>query len=63
MGRKQVRTGKYIYLRVAGITFLFLFMFGCSTFIESIRFTHSQKLLAKGDYEGALEENQKVLSE
>jgi len=63
MGRKQTRTGKYIYLRVASITLLLLFMFGCATYIESTQFTQSEKLLAKGDYEGALEENQKVLSE
>ena len=63
MGRKQVRTGKYIYLCVAGITFLFLLTFGCATFIENTQLVYSQRLLAKGDYEGALEENQKVLSE
>jgi tetratricopeptide (TPR) repeat protein len=62
LGRKQARTGKYIYFCVAGITFLFLFLFGCATFIEKRQLIHSQKLLAMGDYEGALEENQKVLS-
>jgi outer membrane protein assembly factor BamD (BamD/ComL family) len=63
MGRKQVRTGKYIYLCVAGITLLFLFISGCATFIDNKQLIHSQKLLAKGDYEGAIEENQKILSE
>ena len=63
MGRKQVRTGKYIYLCIAGITFFLLLTFGCATLIESIRLAPAKKLLAKGNYEGALEENQKVLSE
>ena len=63
MGRKQVRTGKHIYLCIAGITFFLLLTFGCATLIESIRLAPAKKLLAKGNYEGALEENQKVLSE
>jgi tetratricopeptide (TPR) repeat protein len=63
MGRKRARTGKYIYLFVASLTFLFLFVFSCATFIkDNEHLLRSQKLLAKGDYEGALEENQKVLS-
>jgi outer membrane protein assembly factor BamD (BamD/ComL family) len=62
MGRKQDRTGKYIYLYVAGLTFLFLFVFGCATLRDGDSLLHSQRLIAKGDFEGAVEENQKVLS-
>jgi hypothetical protein len=34
MGRKQTRTGKYIYLCVASLTVLFLFVLGCATLID-----------------------------
>jgi outer membrane protein assembly factor BamD (BamD/ComL family) len=63
MGRKRARTGKYIYLFVASLTSLFLFVFSCATLLkDNEHLLRSQKFLAKGDYEGALEENQKVLS-
>jgi outer membrane protein assembly factor BamD (BamD/ComL family) len=62
MGRKRAWAGKYIYLSVASLTSLFLFVLSCATFMDNEHLLLSQKLLAKGDYEGALEENQKVLS-
>ena len=62
MGRKQTRTGKYIYLCVASLTFLFLFVLGCATLIDKDHLLRSQRLIDRGDFEGALEENQKVLS-
>jgi tetratricopeptide (TPR) repeat protein len=68
MGIKRAWTGKYIYLCVASLTFLFLFVFSCATLKDLIdRETHEslrngKELLANGDYEGALKENLKVLS-
>jgi TolA-binding protein len=35
---------------------------GCASSLYNKQFLRSQELLAKGDYEGALEENQKILS-
>lgn len=71
MGRKQVRTRQYIYFFITSL--IFLSFSGCAT-LEKIKIKikgedprhyllHSQKLLAKGDYEGALKENEKVLSQ
>jgi len=63
MGRKQARTGKYIYLYVASLTLLFLFVLGCATLRDrEDHLLRSQRLIAKGDFKGALEANQKVLS-
>ena len=60
MGRKQNRTGKYIYFCVAGLTLLFVF--GCASLIDKEdHLVRSQRLIVRGDFEGALEENQKVL--
>jgi tetratricopeptide (TPR) repeat protein len=70
MGRKQNRAGKYIHLHIACI--IFLSLFGCVHF-EKIKteieerearqyLLNNHKLIAQGDYEGALNENQKVLS-
>src|SRR4030043_614001 len=60
MGRKQNRTGKYIYFCVAGLTLLFVF--GCASLIDKEdHLVRSQMLIVRGDFEGALEENQKVL--
>lgn len=67
MGRKHIRAGKYIYLCIASL--IFLLFIGCAT-LEEIKkrqsihehLSRSQKLLAQGDYEGSLKENQKVLS-
>ena len=42
MGRKQTWTGKYIYLYVAGLTFLFLFELGCATLIDRNPLLRSQ---------------------
>jgi outer membrane protein assembly factor BamD (BamD/ComL family) len=35
---------------------------GCASSLYNKQFLRSQELLAKGDYKGALEENQKILS-
>lgn len=67
MGGKHIRGRQYIYLCFTIL--IHLILFGCAT-IESTRnrhtiykrLQHSQKLLAKGDFKGALLENQKVLS-
>jgi len=71
VGRERTWTRKYVYLCIAILTFLFLL--GCAT-LEEIRIKmlgqkearqyllHSQELLVQGDYEGALRENQKVIS-
>jgi tetratricopeptide (TPR) repeat protein len=70
MGRKQTRTGKYIYFCIASL--IFLSLSGCVALekimkppLETSRQRLSRKtqeLLNKGDYEEALKENQKVLS-
>ncbi len=64
MGRKYSRAGKHLYLCVAG---LILAMSGCGALKEATdrqQAQHSillsQKLLAQGDYEGSLRENQQV---
>jgi tetratricopeptide (TPR) repeat protein len=62
MGRKQTWTGKHIYFYVAGLTFLFLFELGCAALIYRNPLLRSQQLIDRGDFEGALEENRKVLS-
>ena len=62
MGRKQPWKGKYIYLYVASLTFLFLFDLGCATFVDRKPLLYSQMLIDRGDFEGAVEENRKVLS-
>ena len=62
MGRKQPRAWKYIYLYVASLTFSFLFLLSCATLKGDDNLLRSQMLLAKGNYEGALEENKKILS-
>jgi tetratricopeptide (TPR) repeat protein len=70
MGRKQNRAGKYIHLHIACI--IFLSLFGCVHFEkiemdleekEARHYLHNgQELFVQGDYEGALNENQRVLS-
>ncbi len=67
MGRKFFRTWKHILLCITGITFL-LFS-GCATYKELLTrhnakksLSHSKELFAKGDFEGSLDENRKVLS-
>ncbi len=62
MGRKPTRAWKYLYLYVASLTVPLLFVFSCATFKGDAHLLRSQMLLVKGDYEGALEENKKVLS-
>jgi outer membrane protein assembly factor BamD (BamD/ComL family) len=67
LGRKQIRTGKYLYLSIACL--IFVSLSGCATLKEneakrkareSLRM--AQEFLDQGDYEGALKENQRVLS-
>ena len=67
MGREYSRTRQYIYLCFTGLIF-FAFL-GCATLKEMDKrnsaqdhLQRSRELLAKGDYEGALLENQEVLS-
>lgn len=67
MGRKHIRARKYICLCITGLI-LFSF-FGCATLkdIEKRQaarknLLHSQELLAEGDFNEALRENQKILS-
>jgi tetratricopeptide (TPR) repeat protein len=60
LGRKQTRAWKYICLYVASLTFLILFVLSCAT-LTGGDYRHTQVLLAKGDYEDALEKNMKVL--
>lgn len=67
MGRKQPRARKYIYFCITSL--IFLSLFNCAT-IKHIReqseareyLLQGQKLLAQGDYEGSINENQKILS-
>lgn len=68
MGRKHHRKGQYLYVCTACLIYFFL-IFGCAT-LEGIKNRHianqhivkSQMLLSVGDYEGALNENRKILS-
>jgi len=65
--RKRNRTWKYLYISVACL--IVLSVAGCATLTEMKAklgtreyLVTAQKLLDQGDYEGALKENQKVLS-
>jgi len=70
LGRKRSRSWKYIYFCVASL--ISLFLAGCviSENIKKIQeykeasehLLRAKELLAQGDYEGSLKENQKVLS-
>ena len=67
MGRKRTRTREYLYLSIAGL--IFVSFAGCATSrgMEAKREAReclitAQKLLDRGDYEGSLKENRKVLS-
>lgn len=71
MGRKQTRSWKYLYLSFAIL--ILSSIVGCTT-LEKIRLrisgreeacqslTEGQKMLASGDYEDALRENEQVIS-
>lgn len=67
MGREQTRAGKHFYFCIASL--IFLSLSGCAT-LKEIRargetreaLMRGQNLLAQGDYEGSLKENQKALS-
>ena len=75
MGGKRTGAGKFIYFCTVSLSIFnltILSLSGCAIFEkgkialtgdEAHRYIlHSQKLLAQGDYEGALKDNQKVLS-
>lgn len=66
MGRKQSRARKHFFLCFAG---LILFISGCATLKQGTEREQARdsvllgrKLLAQGDYEGSLRENQRVAS-
>ncbi len=66
MGRKRNRTRKYLYFFIACM--IVMAIAGCATLkeMEARReargyLTTAQELLEQGDYEGSLQENQKVL--
>lgn len=67
MGREQTRPGKHLYFCVAGL--ILVSLSGCAALEGMIAqgeardsLLRGRTLLAKGDFEGALKENQKVLS-
>jgi tetratricopeptide (TPR) repeat protein len=67
LGRKRIGKRKYLYFCIAGL--IFSFFMGCATVQEMERerdarehLARGRNLLARGDYEGSLRENQKVLS-
>jgi tetratricopeptide (TPR) repeat protein len=73
MGRKRPGTGKYVHFCIAILTCLALSQCAAldrSPLLQRLlpqdearqHLAQAQKLLAQGDYEAALEENQKVLS-
>ena len=67
MGGKHFKPWQHVLLCTAGI--ILLFISGCATFGEIYsrhkaqqNINHGKELLAKGDFNGSLEENMKVLS-
>lgn len=67
MGRERIRTRKYIYFCIAGL--IFSLFPGCATLQEAEKARDAREhlirsggLLANGDYDGSLKENQEVLS-
>ena len=71
MGRERTWEGKFVYLYIAGM--IGLVLSGCATLekvgvnikgkVEAYQFLHRGKeLLAQGDYEGAFNENLKIIS-
>jgi outer membrane protein assembly factor BamD (BamD/ComL family) len=73
MGRKRTGTGKHVHFCIAILTCLLLSQCAAldrSPLVQRLlprdesrqRLIRAQKLLVQGDYEAALEENQKVLS-
>jgi TolA-binding protein len=62
MGRKRAWSRKHIYLYIAGLTSLLFFALSCAHLTGDEHLLLGQRLLAKGDFEGALEENQELLS-
>ncbi|HUJ89891.1 MAG TPA: hypothetical protein VLX12_06845, partial [Syntrophorhabdales bacterium] len=72
MGRKRTGKGKYVHFCIAILTCLSLSQCAAldrSPLVQGLlpqdeagqHLARAQKLLAQGDYEGAVEENQKVL--
>ncbi len=51
-----------MYLSIASLIFTVVLILSCATVKVDEDLLRSQMLLAKGDYEGALKENKKVLS-
>jgi TolA-binding protein len=62
MGRKRAWSRKHIYLYIAGLTSLLFFALSCAHLTGDEHLLLGQRLFAKGDFEGALEENQELLS-
>ena len=67
MGREHLRTRQYIYLCFTGL--VFFSSLGCANIKENEKkhaadeqFLRGQDLLARGDYEGSLRENQQIVS-
>ena len=66
MGRERTGAGKHVCLYLAGLSFFSLI--GCAALDTGEKrevrehLIGGQRFLAKGDYEGALQENQKTLS-
>jgi outer membrane protein assembly factor BamD (BamD/ComL family) len=67
MGRKRSRAGKQVYFCIASL--IFIVLAGCTIVKEMqeqdearVTLLRGQKLLASGDYEGSLKENQKILA-
>jgi tetratricopeptide (TPR) repeat protein len=62
LGRKRTRTWKHFYLCFVCLIAV-LFFAGCGGAGYRENLLRSDRLLARGDYEGAIEENRKLLSE
>lgn len=61
MGRKRTRKGKYFYFCIVSIL-TGLLIISCSSLKSRQYILKSESLLLRGEFEAALEENQKILS-
>jgi tetratricopeptide (TPR) repeat protein len=68
MGKERGKKGKHIFLHSACILIILLLSAGCAVTLELHKrwqghrhFDLAQKLISKGDYEGALKEDEEVL--
>ncbi len=61
MGRKRTRKGKHLYFCIISLLTTLLIV-GCSSLRSREYILKSESLLAKGEFEAALEENEKILS-